>query len=582
MLYSKSILITLGHNSSVIYFGGVGAKPIGFEEERLTKKKSDSSYPKLALEKVLSLVSDKELEGSNVFISHWFDNFAIGSYPKKYFNQEHFDGVVTKHNLTVIPVSSQFTHHDAHAYSTLTFSENFPTEVTGKKHHIVVDGFGNNQEVISIYEQVPGLDGIDILQPIKKVYGYRNSLGLMYQYATSFVGMKENQDEYKFLGYESNIQNVLEEADIESLQIRAYNFSMFFMKTCLNINTEQPEADYEENGIGIDIEYLAYAKSKFYSEFEDVVRGFCAPPDSLSVDSLRTVIGFYVQACLEQCLLRIISKYQIENAYLSGGCFLNVKLNKTILDNIKGHICVNPLSGDQGAAIGLYRKYTKTKFNFADLCFGPRDNEVFATATKIALVNDGIYIYKNDSDVITALSYFIGEGFIVNLMRGNMEFGPRALCNTSTLALPTAENSAYINKVNNRNEVMPMAPVMLKANADKLLKSKDIARVIGSNKYMIITHDFTSLGVKNMRGILHNKPLDHGFTCRPQIIDDATSVIGRVLSDLDHTHSCLINTSFNTHGTPILYSFRDAISDFRKQKLNDTEKRIILIIQTHD
>lgn len=582
MQYSKSILITLGHNSSVIYFGGIGAKPIGFEEERLTKKKSDSSYPKLALEKVISLLREAQLDGCNIFISHWFDNFNIDSFPTKYFDREHFDSIVKKFNLTVITLNSQFTHHDAHAYSTLAFSENFPTNVEGKKHHIVVDGFGNNQEVISIYEQVSTSDNLDTLVPVHKVHGYSNSLGLMYQYATSFTGMKENQDEYKFLGYESNIQNVVDETSIEHLQIRAYRFSMSFMKQCLNKYTQEPDETYEANAIGINLELLADVKKDMYAEFQSVVTRFCTTPESVSVSGIRSVIGFYVQACLEQCLLRIISKYNIKNAYLSGGCFLNVKLNKVILDNISGHICVNPLSGDQGAAIGMFRKYTKTKFDFADLCFGVRDKMIFAMATKMLLTKEGIYIKDNDEDVVEAATYFVDNGFIVNVIRSEMEFGPRALCNTSTLALPTAENSAYINRVNERNEVMPMAPVMLKLAANLVLNQHDVSRVIGSNKFMIITHDYVGNVSEGCRGILHNKPLLPGFTCRPQIIDDSNSVIGRILGNLSYQHGCIINTSFNTHGTPILYSFRDAIEDFRKQKKNDPDSRLILIMQIND
>lgn len=581
MQYSKSILITLGHNSSVIYFGGIGAKPIGFEEERLSKKKSDSSYPKLALEKVISLIRGFELDRCNVFISHWFDNFEIDSFPSKYFDHEHFNNFVEKYKLTVIPLSSSFTHHDAHAYSTLAFAENFSTVVTGKKHHIVVDGFGNNQEVISIYEHVTEMDK-EVLVPINRVYGYEHSLGLMYQYATSFVGMKENQDEYKFLGYESSIKNILTANQIEHLNIRAYSYAINFMKCCLNKHTDIVTQPYEENAIGIDLEELQYAKDKMYNEFQTVINLFCKTPESISVNGIRTIIGFYVQACLEQCLLRIISKYDIKNAYLSGGCFLNVKLNKVILDNISGYVCVNPLCGDQGAAIGMFRKYTNDKFDFADLCYGVRDKMKFALATKMLLMNEGIYIKTKDEEVIEIATHLIAKGLIVNLIRSQMEFGPRALCNTSTLALPTATNSAYINKVNNRNEVMPMAPVILKSTANILLNPKDVARVIGSNKFMIITHDYTGSGAISKRGILHNKPLLQGFTCRPQIIDDSNSVIGRILGNLAYEHDCLINTSFNTHGTPILYSFRDAIEDFRKQKKNDPDSLLTLIIQLDD
>ncbi len=80
---------------------------------------------------------------------------------------------------------------------------------------IVADGFGNQQEVISIYRK----DAAN-KQPklIHRISGYQNSMGLMYQYATSYCGMKENQDEYKFLGYESMIMSVLNDAQLKELE----------------------------------------------------------------------------------------------------------------------------------------------------------------------------------------------------------------------------------------------------------------------------------------------------------------------------------------------------------------------------
>jgi carbamoyltransferase len=584
-MFNKSFLITLGHNSSVIYFEGNGAKPIGYEEERLSKKKSDSSYPILAFEKVLSQLHSEQIDGSNVFISHWFDNFEIESFPKKYFNHSHFNSVVEDYGLNVIPLSSQFTHHDAHAYSTLAFAENFKQNerVSGDKHYIVADGFGNNQEVISIYKECLIGDRV-VLEPIHKVYGYTNSLGLLYQHATSYTGMKENQDEYKFLGYESSIKNVLSIDQIEGLSLRAYNCSMQFMKTALNKNTHYTSDGYVNEYTGIDIEYLHDAKCKNFQEFIDIENCFLYPNNVVHNDeTVKIVIGFYVQSIIENCLLRIIEKFQIKNAYLSGGCFLNVKLNKLVLDSIPGYICVNPLSGDQGAAIGLFRKYTNSKFNFSDLCFGVRQYEAKPYSDMLKFAEENIFFYEDDGDFVEGVIYALNEGLIVNVIQGNMEFGPRALCNTSTLAMPTAENAAYINKVNDRNEVMPMAPVISEDFARSHIGNNRL-RVIGSNHYMIITHDYKANSgrlyssgtveyAREHRGVLHSKPIRSGFTCRPQIVS-GTSNIAKIVENF----GALINTSFNTHGTPILYSIDDAIEDFKKQQKNDSEEKLILII----
>lgn len=561
--------MTLGHNSSVIFYDCEN-KPIGYEEERLSEIKSDSAYPILAFTKILSQLNREQIQGSNIFVSHWFDVFNLEEFPVKYFDVKHFNKIVSDYNLTVIPVNSSFTHHDAHAYSSLAFAENFSADIQGPVHCIVADGFGNNQEVISIYQKTD----FDDLTPIKRVYGFEHSLGLLYQYATSFCGMKENQDEYKFLGYEAQIRAFISDEQIEKLSIFAYDYSMKFMNSCLNKNTFK--SDYAYNAI--DYNKLCETKQQIHEYLETIlmVMHVHEIDDSNHCDTrTRAIIGFYVQSCLEQCLLRVIKKYDMKNVFLSGGCFLNVKLNKVILDNVSGKVCVNPLAGDQGAAIGLFRKYTNCKFQFHDLCFGVRDRIELYSATKDSLALENVFIFDDEQKFTDCVSSFLDSNHIVNIMQHEMEFGPRALCNTSTLALPTEENSMYINMVNDRNEVMPMAPVMTENKSKDMLYIDEINRVIGSNEYMIITHDVRE-HITSARGVMHNNPLKEGFTSRPQIVKKDSNIY-KILSAVEK-YICLINTSFNTHGRPILYSFESAIKDFRKQKLKDKDDRLILVI----
>lgn len=573
MNYNKSILITLGHNSSVIFYNCEG-KPLGYEQERLSGIKSDSSYPKLALEKVLSHLSEEEITGSNVFVSHWFDTFNLFEINNKYFDSMHFAVLVEKYNLNVIPLSPSFTHHDAHAWSTLAFSENFVDLADGDIHHIVLDGFGNNQEVLSIYKSSD-----TGLEPVLKTYGYKNSLGLLYQYATSFCKMKENQDEYKFLGYEANIDSMIGPEAIEGLRILAYDFSMKFME-----NIKEANIKPEKGEDLIDYVALGGVKQDVYIHLQTVLDAFRENDFLDNIEETRTIIGFYVQQCLENCILRLISKFKIKNVFLSGGCFMNVKLNKVILDNIQGKVCVNPLTGDQGAAIGMFRRYTNTKFDFYDLCFGKRDKmESIHASTKIGLADEGIIILHKNWEFYGFVAELITDNFIVNVIQGDMEFGARALCNTSTLAKPTLDNTRYINMVNKRNEIMPMAPVMLATEMHLMLKPYDVHRVIGSNEYMIMTHDYIRPVAMNndyYRGVLHTKVCEKGYTCRPQIIYNKTSNIGEILQRVNPT--CLINTSFNTHGRPILFSVEDAIEDFRKQKKLDVDNRLMLVILSNN
>ena len=79
---------------------------------------------------------------------------------------------------------------------------------------------------------------------------------------------------------------------------------------------------------------------------------------------------------------------------------------------------------------------------------------------------EDIYILKNDYRASLFIRDKIIEGKIINIIADNAEFGLRALGNTSTICLPTKENSEYINICNNRLNEMPMAPILLEENLD--------------------------------------------------------------------------------------------------------------------
>jgi len=571
---NKSILMTLGHNSSVIFYDGIN-KPLGFEEERLTGKKSDSSFPKKAIEKIVEFVGD-ELKGATVYISHWFDTFDIESFPDKYYDHQAMEELCQVFSLKIVTLSSNFTHHDAHAYSSKAFVENFQS-VSRDTLFIVADGFGNNKEVLSFY--TPYTSGLKLLD---RIYGFKNSLGLLYQYATSYCGMKENQDEYKFLGYESDILNVLTEKsqlDVVNKHVDIYKNNL--ITSFVNLRTVAGT-----NNSYLDIEDLMETKKYIYEFLQAVIDAVKAVSYANRIefietmDNTRTIIGYFIQACLEKYIVAIIEYYDYKNVVLSGGCFMNVKLNKKVLDTVAGTISVNPLCGDQGAAIGLYHYKTGCSFDYADLCFGRRKHS-YSELVRLrctTLINPNV-IQTTEDDFVEVVSKLIKDDFIVNIVRNNMEFGPRALCNTSTLAIPSKENVKYINMINNRNEVMPMAPVTTVDLAEIFMESQDLDRVIGSNKFMIITHDFHSeVLLSGHRGVVHNKPLDGGYTCRPQILDEDDYEMNQIV--INSPMLCLINTSFNTHGNPILYNLTQILDDFEKQAKLDFNNRVKLVIRT--
>jgi predicted NodU family carbamoyl transferase len=198
---------------------------------------------------------------------------------------------------------------------------------------------------------------------------------------------------------------------------------------------------------------------------------------------------------------------------------------------------------------------------------------------------DNIYILKNN-DYKTSLfvKNKIIENKIINIIGDNTEFGPRALGNTSTICLPTKENSEYINKCNNRNNEMPMAPILLEENLDYFFYSQEYSKCLDILKYMIIVLKYKKhVNNKNYLGILHNHPTEDYFTGRPQILfkDQKKHILYETLQMLNDVGiKALINTSFNIHGLTTALFLEHIVNDFKYQKKLDNENKIITIFIT--
>ena len=586
MKNNKSLLITLGHGSSAIFVDGENI--IGYEQERISGIKSDSQFPNGAIAEIVRNVGHEAMKGCNIFVSHWF-NCISDKYkfePSKYMTHMDYENLLSiSDNIRFVDRS--FTHHDAHAYSAAAFfnyhydkrTKHMQPLQTKQVWTIVADGFGTNKEVISIYEAYWNKSKQPKL--VHRVYGYGASLGLMYQYATSFCGMKENQDEYKFLGYEAYIDHEFGFAQIELLKELA-NSEVKRLLQLAETNTEPVHVSEHDL---IDTEELAQTKENWYSVFDRVIYNLGIDrnkEESAFVE--RVAIAYFIQSIVEKYFVALVKQYGMHNVLCVGGCFYNVKLNNAILENIDGLFSVMPLAGDQGAAIGMYSAFTGEQFSFDTLAIGKRS---LYNAEKLLKDKPGIeYRQITDSETIEHVAQEIAQqladGNIVNIIFGGMEFGPRALCNTSTLMLPTAENVAHNNHMNNRNEVMPCAPVCTFASACELFDAKELNRVIGSDRFMICTHTYTKPYSKQYAGVMHKKPLCvfDEYTGRPQIVRP-NSLMDMILNNVSILcdAKCLVNTSFNVHGRPIVFDLSDILQNFEYQQEHATfDKKPLLYV----
>lgn len=558
------LLLTLGHNSSAVAVRD-GKVIAGYEEERFDRLKSSSIFPIQATQKCLELAKPTKDEENTIFVSHWFDDFDFRNNKHKKIHQKYWDDkLISKlekeYGFVVDGLDSEFTHHDAHAYAVTGFYEfhNGPKEPATI---LVADGFGNKQEVMSVYKLDYDKLGMRNIELVHRSYGYENSLGLFYQYATSFVGMQENQDEYKFLGYESHIHEIINQENYDILQSHAKRIAGDFIQDLL-VNTEPSTTIDKEY---INLEELNKVKQNHWSEFEKILSEISFVDDKESFNK-RVIIGNLIQTVLETVCVDFANNFEQETKTLlvNGGIFYNVKLNNK-LARASNAFCVIPLAGDQGAAIGSYINHIGP-FDFSNLFWGKRNiKEQYEEISRSERLPENCEFIHSKREMADRVSELLLDNEIVQVVVGDMEFGPRALCHSTTYAVPYKKNVELINTYNKRNTVMPMAPIMLRRNLDFFFNHEQYEKTIGSDGFMILTYDYELPHQDLYSGVMHKYPDEELYSGRPQVVDEDGSTVAIILEKLDKNVKALINTSYNVHGKPIVYTAEHAIDDFKYQ-----------------
>lgn len=330
----RNLLLTLGHNSSAIVIED-GRVVCGYETERITGVKSDSRFPMSAIERLIGTSFDA------TYVTHWSPTGHLSDMSAKHWDPSYFDGT------PVITHKPEITHHDTHMYGAIAYAGvAFPKGADS--YGLVIDGFGSYGEHISIYK-------LEQARPVlvKRYHGYGTSLGLWYQYATAFMNLKMHEDEYKLLGYEVHVKpqdfdRLVTDADIKASEwLEELNQSVYGSK-------------YDPL---YSISALHDVKQKIYTHLLQICNKYNIT-DTTTTEA-RAILACYVQMVLEKVVLSIVDYYRMDNVLLSGGVFYNVKLNKLIVDKVRGSTCIYPLAGDQGNALGLY-KYHNPEFVFPD------------------------------------------------------------------------------------------------------------------------------------------------------------------------------------------------------------------------
>lgn len=511
-----ALALTLGHNSSAVLIVD-GQVVCGYEQERFSSVKSDSHFPRDAIMEIHrrhNLPRD-----TKVCVGHWFLDHQLPRESNKYWDEKFLYDLMP--DCEILSLDREFSHHDSHLESAMVFAGR---EFTSNCTAMVIDGFGSSGECFSIYHVTGG--GYKLL---KRWFGFEKSLGLLYQYATAFLGMKMHNHEYKMLAYE--------------VHLHALDYDIVKLNGLIAKEVQERLQHLFKDGLNpttdgfLSLTALPAIQQIIDEDLSDFLMEMGA--GDASIHNKRCLVSYYVQNVVEGVVTGVADLYTAGgDLLLAGGLFYNVKLNSILAKRTTGRTCILPLAGDQGCGLGVYQRYFGDLEWPQHLAWGQRD-----LTFSVDGVENMVSFECMDDAMATIINELHNTGF-VNIVRGAMEFGPRALCNTTTLAIPDPEIGRMINEVNDRTNEMPFALVVTEDQANAMFY--DCGKVHRSLEYMICTRDFKSGHWEGVEGGAHYYPDLMIHTCRPQITTDAHLVA--LLSEFGP----LINTSFNFHGVPIV------------------------------
>ena len=291
-------------------------------------------------------------------------------------------------------------------------------------------------------------------------------------------------------------------------------------------------------------------------------------------------VAAWLQHNTEKMVCDIVShhmrKHKQKNLCLVGGLTANVKLNQRLheLKETK-NIYIYPAMSDMGISHGAVLALERFPEVMEHAYYGTSYSEA---QIESVLRREGLR-FKRYKDIEKKIARLLSEGKIVARFNGRMEYGPRALGNRSILVQATDKSiNDSLNRKLKRTEFMPFAPTILDGHERKCLKGIDGAEL--TSRFMNISFPVKPFMRKNCPAAVH---VDD--TARPQVIrkEDNLSYY-RVLDEYRKITGlpAILNTSFNVHEEPIVMTPEDAIKGFMKASLDYLAIGDFLVEGHHD
>ena len=404
-------------------------------------------------------------------------------------------------------------HHVAHAASAFHASPFQQAAV------LTLDGRG--ERATTTYSLGEGTG----LEPLGQV-DMPNSLGLLYEQVTTYLGFLHSSDEYKVMALAS------------------------------------------------------FGKPRYADQFRDIVRmgaegRYTVNPPHLierfgparvrggSLEQHHYDVARSLQVVLEETVLKIAGwlhdTSRASSLCMAGGVALNCVMNAKVRDQGPfRHVWVQPAAGDAGTALGAalwvdarqrvnaHRSY-RMDHAFLGPSYGDEEIEAFLQRSKLR--------YRRLTQIAEETADLLVQDRIVGWFQGAMEFGPRALGARSILASPmSASMQDRLNEIKDREDFRPVAPVVLEEEAPEWFAHA------GVSPFMLFVYDVLPDKANRIPAVRH---VDG--TARVQTVNRDQHPLYYDLLKAFCTRTgvpVLVNTSFNTRGEPIVCTPRDAVESF--------------------
>lgn len=531
------------------------------EEERLSRKKHDASFPKNAIDFCLreANITNRDIDYA-VFYEKPLRKFhrillsSLSTYPRSYaVFREAMLTWLTKKLWIKDEIASYLScptekilfseHHASHAASCFYPSPFHESAI------LTVDGVG--EWATAVYGMGAG-NKIKLLGELR----YPQSLGLLYSAFTAFLGSEINEGEWKVMG------------------LSPYGKPRFTEKILKMVKR------YKDGSFTLDFSYFSFHYSETCSYSKKFIELFgppVLPADSHLASERSADIAASIQQVTEELLLsmvRYVRKVtQCENLCLAGGVALNSVANYRILkEGGFKNIYIQPAAGDSGGALGaalfvqhhVLGEKKRSQMTHTYLGQGYSQNEITSF-----LKNERIpFTHFSKSKLVSYLASQISEGEVVGFFQGRFEWGPRALGNRSILADGRNPKMKDIinSKVKFRESFRPFAPSVLASQAHLVF---DLPKDIRSHlplRFMQYVVPVKKEWRKKVPAITHQDN-----SARPQLVfgDENPLYYALLLAFYKKTKvPLLLNTSFNLRGEPIVATPADAFSTFQRSGID--------------